>query len=1121
MSVTSGFFNSLNHDRLYDATQMSQLFDGLIRDGIYESIGTCFTVNDNGGLYVTVGVGRAWFNHTWIYNDAILPLALNGDYAPEVLTNRYDAIVIDVDSSPDVRADSIIVVKGTPSSEIDFRDYVNGTVPSSITLINEENHHQYPIAIIERPAGQTSIKGSEIHNVVGTEHCPFVTGILEILDATTFFKQWGDDLDEFVAKEEGDFSKWSDKQKQEFLAWVALSKTDFDQWMSDEKADFDAWYANLRLQLDGDVATNLQGQISDLQRDKLDKSVYETEIGDTDISQLGNTITEAIMNSGGSRLQITVNKEDGVTFDNVVVTATQGDYTLSANMDTIDTIEFSGFRELTPINVVVNYEVDMEPLSASGSVNVDVYKKYSLTFNIKGTGGGGTGDLTADALIAASRWTGTKYSTIEEILEDEKCVRQIMTVHDSQDIIIDAVTKDVNELDQFTSSRNAMKWIGHRDRICDKLMAIEGATEKLLNAKGIVKEIGPIIPPITNDNGVLTLTDLSGSNKYANGTFEYSKNDYSGSGTYVLHNSGYAYANINEFFDNNNSTGGLLANDIIISVKLPKPMNVHSAKIVCGVNNGSYPLQYIKIYTSKDGGITQDLKETKNVSSSEGSKTTTYDISFTKVEESVNWVGVCFKSGSLPNPYDIQFYGEVEVETDLWPYILKDKVPVMTSNTAPEGEAKAYSELSGYEAWKAFDETEDGNSSWISNNATDNIGWIQYKFVNPICVKRFYASRKDDSPVKNKSVKISYSNDGTNWKDAYTHGAYDNIILDEIIDNNVYALYWRFTVEYDRPSGNVTRINLFKLQFYGRSLNVSVPVMTGDTTPLGEAFSDELYYSTNKAFDVFTESGNSIFLKVNSNGSFGYDFEKRVCVKTVAIKNVSPSGGPRTKSFNVQGYNIKEQKWETIYSGTLPNETSTPYNYYNFDNNKYYNKHRLLVLDTYNSVIGITKLNFYGVSYSEEEFGDEGIEMLYDNGVDIAGQGFSIVKENYFTETDDYILADDPSSATGSYGFYCCNKPILFDGSIDKVILEFKDRTGSRPPQGLYINDKLDTSYNAKAKSYIDIMTNKDQSTLQTSGVIALNALSISGSCYACMSTDSSDNGSTKYTKLYLLKKGA
>ena len=93
MSVTYGFYNSLNGDRKYNAEQISSIFDGLIVDGVFASIGTAFAVEAAGGLTVNVGIGRAWFNHTWTLNDSILPLT-----APEseVLLDRIDAVVLEV-----------------------------------------------------------------------------------------------------------------------------------------------------------------------------------------------------------------------------------------------------------------------------------------------------------------------------------------------------------------------------------------------------------------------------------------------------------------------------------------------------------------------------------------------------------------------------------------------------------------------------------------------------------------------------------------------------------------------------------------------------------------------------------------------------------------------------------------------------------------------------------------------------------------------------------------------------------------------------------------------------------------------------------------------------------------
>lgn len=113
MSVTYGFYNSKNKDRRYDAIQMSSIFDGIIRDGILQHVGTAMMVKESTGMMVNVGIGRAWFNHTWTLNDALLPLTVPQS---EVILNRIDAVILEVDSRESVRANTIKIVKGTPAT---------------------------------------------------------------------------------------------------------------------------------------------------------------------------------------------------------------------------------------------------------------------------------------------------------------------------------------------------------------------------------------------------------------------------------------------------------------------------------------------------------------------------------------------------------------------------------------------------------------------------------------------------------------------------------------------------------------------------------------------------------------------------------------------------------------------------------------------------------------------------------------------------------------------------------------------------------------------------------------------------------------------------------------------
>lgn len=165
MAVTYGFYNSVGGDRRYDAVQMSALFDGVIEDGVLQHIGTAFLVSAAGSLNVSIGAGRAWFNHTWTLNDAALTLTAT---AASTVNPRYDAVVLEVNSSDAVRANTIKIVDGTPAASP-----VKPTMASTSTL------HQYPLAYILRPKSSVSIVTGNIENVVGTAECPYATSRLQ------------------------------------------------------------------------------------------------------------------------------------------------------------------------------------------------------------------------------------------------------------------------------------------------------------------------------------------------------------------------------------------------------------------------------------------------------------------------------------------------------------------------------------------------------------------------------------------------------------------------------------------------------------------------------------------------------------------------------------------------------------------------------------------------------------------------------------------------------------------------------------------------------------------------------------------------------------------------------
>ena len=232
MAVTFGFYNSVNGDRMYDAKQMSSLFDGLIRDGIYQAIGDAFAVKAVAANNITVGTGRAWFNRTWTLNDSILPITMN---APEVLLPRIDAIILEVDST-NVRANSIKVLKGTAASS-----------PSRPTLIRTTDKNQYALAYITRRPNATAILQSDISSQVGMGDTPFVTGIIQSVKIDDLMAQWT--------------SQWN----QWFATTTDASNGQIATYISTKQSQFETWFANLQATLDSNVAANLTNRMLQLE----------------------------------------------------------------------------------------------------------------------------------------------------------------------------------------------------------------------------------------------------------------------------------------------------------------------------------------------------------------------------------------------------------------------------------------------------------------------------------------------------------------------------------------------------------------------------------------------------------------------------------------------------------------------------------------------------------------------------------------------------------------------------------------------------------------------------------------------------------------------------------------
>lgn len=248
MAFTYGFYNYDTSDsgdsKFYDAQQMSQLFDGIITDGVYAHVGHKLAVTtEKAGKAVKVESGRAWFNHTWNYNDSNFVLDLLGYPS----SNRIDAVVIDINSSRNSRTNRIKWVRGDEAAN-----------PQRPNLINDdqEGHYQHALAYVKRRQGRATITQADITNVIGTTETPYVTGILQQVDADQILSGFEAAFDEFRNNKTTEFNEFLDYEDHIFQSHLSDKDATFDLQLEEYPRQFTSFINSERTLFNNFIITN-------------------------------------------------------------------------------------------------------------------------------------------------------------------------------------------------------------------------------------------------------------------------------------------------------------------------------------------------------------------------------------------------------------------------------------------------------------------------------------------------------------------------------------------------------------------------------------------------------------------------------------------------------------------------------------------------------------------------------------------------------------------------------------------------------------------------------------------------------------------------------------------------
>lgn len=219
MALTSAFFDAElvggEYDRVYSAERFAEYFASFIANGVFPNPATNLQVVANAPSDMTVRVksGLGWINGYYCNNDEdyLLTISPANGTLP-----RIDAVVLRWSRSN--RSISLEVKTGVATSS-----------PSAPPLERSADNYELMLASIRVVAGTTSIAQASITDKrPDSTVCGWVKGVVDQVDTTDLFAQYDD--------------------------------------------AFQTWFANIQSQLSGDVAANLQSQITALKDNKVNVS---------------------------------------------------------------------------------------------------------------------------------------------------------------------------------------------------------------------------------------------------------------------------------------------------------------------------------------------------------------------------------------------------------------------------------------------------------------------------------------------------------------------------------------------------------------------------------------------------------------------------------------------------------------------------------------------------------------------------------------------------------------------------------------------------------------------------------------------------------------------------------
>ncbi len=254
MAITSGFFNSINGDRKYDARQIGMYLGKVVSSGVFPNPSTNLQVTAAGGMNIQVHPGRAMIDGHWMDNDGVHVITLED---ADMALARMDAVVMRLDENDGARAIGLEVKKGSPSA-----------APVSPVMVREGYVQEYCLALIYVPptkndGTQEIIQANITDTRPDTSVCGWITSLIQQVDTSTLFMQWQDAYQRFYDASGVEFTAWLDGIKEQLGDSVVGALTSAIADLQSGKTD-------------KTVSNTMAEAIASLQSDKADKTTVST-----------------------------------------------------------------------------------------------------------------------------------------------------------------------------------------------------------------------------------------------------------------------------------------------------------------------------------------------------------------------------------------------------------------------------------------------------------------------------------------------------------------------------------------------------------------------------------------------------------------------------------------------------------------------------------------------------------------------------------------------------------------------------------------------------------------------------------------------------------------------------